>query len=247
MYRAMIAKEVTYQGYEGVQKNAYYARPEDNKLIGGVVFIHHLPGWTELCIETVRRLAHHGFAAISPNMYAAYGEGDPDDIGARARADGGVSDEQMLGDVTGAMSYLRELPECNGKVAVMGFCSGGRHAYLAACRIQEFDAAIDCWGGRVVVTNPKDLNDRHPIAPIEYTKDLNCPLLGLFGNDDKEPDPAQVDLTEKRLKSLHKNYEFHRYDGAGHGFFDWTRPHYRPEQAMDGWKRVVSFLQRTIA
>jgi len=238
MYRDLICREIRYKGHDGVEKNAYYAHPDGDGRYPGVVFIHHIPGWNEPCIETVRRLAHHGFAAISPNLYAAYGEGDPDDIGARARAEGGVSDEQMLGDVAGAMAYLRAQPRANGKVGVMGYCSGGRQTFLAGCRLKNVDAIVDCWGGRVIVKDKP--------CPIDHVKDLNCPIIGLFGNDDKEPDPAQVDKTEEILKSLGKNYEFHRYDGAGHAFFDWSRPSYRPEQAMDGWKKIRAFLAKNL-
>jgi carboxymethylenebutenolidase len=71
-----------------------------------------------------------------------------------------------------------------------------------------------------------------------------CPLLGIFGNDDKNPSPEHVNRTEEELKKLNKRYEFHRYDGAGHGFFDHDRAAYRPEQAVDGWKQVFAFYNR---
>ena len=77
---------------------------------------------------------------------------------------------------------------------------------------------------------------------IDMTKDLNCPLLGLFGNDDRAPSPEQVNQHEAELKKHGKTYEFHRYDGAGHGFFYWHRPLYRPEQAMDGWSKIFAFF-----
>ena len=86
-----------------------------------------------------------------------------------------------------------------------------------------------------------------PTAPIEFTKDLSCPLLGLFGNEDRAPTPEQVNQHEAELKKHGKNYEFHRYDGAGHGFFYYDRPMYRIEQALDGWKKVFAFLQKHVA
>ena len=167
----------------------------------------------------------------------------PDDIGARVRAAGGVSDAQVIGDTEGAMKFLRAQPHANGKVGVIGFCSGGRHTYLVACRLPGVDAAVDCWGGRVMM-DKSALDEKRPVAPIDYTKDLKAPLLGLFGNDDKEPAPDQVNKTEAILKEQGKAYEFHRYDGAGHAFFDWSRPSYRPEQAMDGWSKVLAFFHK---
>jgi len=84
------------------------------------------------------------------------------------------------------------------------------------------------------------------VAPIDYTKDLSCPMIGIFGNDDKSPSPEQVNQHEAELKKHGKNYEFHRYDGAGHGFFYYDRPAYRQEQAVDGWKKTLAFLEKTL-
>jgi carboxymethylenebutenolidase len=80
------------------------------------------------------------------------------------------------------------------------------------------------------------------VAPIDYTADLTAPLLGLFGNDDSHPTPEQVNQHEEELKRLGKEYEFHRYDGAGHGFFYYHAPMYRPEAAMDGWAKIFTFF-----
>jgi carboxymethylenebutenolidase len=208
-----------------------------------MVVIHHLPGWDEWYRECTRKFAHHGYAAISPNLYFREGHGTPEDIGAKVRGAGGVADEQVLGDVEEAMHLLRSLPFVNGKVGVFGTCSGGRHAFLAACRLKGFGAAVECWGGRVVLSK-EELTPKQPVAPIDYTKDLSCPLIGVFGNEDKSPSPEQVNQHEAELKKHGKSHEFHRYDGAGHGFFYYDRPVYRQEQAVDGWKKVLAFLEK---
>jgi carboxymethylenebutenolidase len=93
----------------------------------------------------------------------------------------------------------------------------------------------------------EELNPKAPVAPIDYTKDLSCPLLVLFGNDDRRPSPEQVNLHEQELKKHRKDYEFHRYDGAGHGFFYYDRPNYRIEQALDGWKKVFAFYEKHLS
>jgi carboxymethylenebutenolidase len=79
------------------------------------------------------------------------------------------------------------------------------------------------------------------------TAGLSCPLLGLFGNEDRAPTPEQVDQHEAELKKQGKNYEFHRYDGAGHGFFYYDRPPYRIEQALDGWQKVWAFCEKHLS
>jgi carboxymethylenebutenolidase len=84
--------------------------------------------------------------------------------------------------------------------------------------------------------------------PIKHlTKDLSCPLLGLFGADDQYPSPDQVNELEDELKAQGKTYEFHIYDGAGHGFFSVNRPAYRPEAAVDGWEKILTWFGRYLA
>lgn len=246
MYEGMLAETVAMSGDKGDIINAYFARPLGSGPFPGIVTIHHRPGWDTWYREATRKFAHHGYAAISPNLYFRSGHGTPEDVAAKARSSGGIPDDQVVGDLKGAMQYLRSLPYSNGKVGVFGTCSGGRHAFLAACRLKGFDAAVECWGGRVVMPK-EDLTPQQPVAPIDFTKDLSCPLLGIFGNDDKSPSPEQVNQHEEELKKHHKNYEFHRYDGAGHGFFYYDRPAYRQEQAMDGWKKTFAFLEKYLA
>ena len=241
-YEGQIAETVTLVGHGGDRIEAYFARPLGTTRVPGVVVFHHAPGWDEWTKEVVRKLAHHGYAAISPHLFDRFGPGAFDDVAAAARAAGGISDEQAMGDGRAAMEYLRGLPYANGKVGTIGFCMGGRLAYVAACRLEGLDAAVDCWGGRVIAT-PEELTEKRPVAPIDLTPRMGCPLLGIFGNDDANPDVEQVNRTEAELKRLGKTYEFHRYDGAGHGFFatDWSG--YRQAQAVDGWQKVWRFFE----
>ena len=157
-----------------------------------------------------------------------------------------VPDERIVGEVAGAAAYLRGLSNSNGKIGVIGHCSGGRQSFLAAVSL-PLDAAVDCYGGFVVETPPEG----HPLhgspALVERTADLSCPLLGLFGADDQHPSPEHVAELENALKANGKTYEFHRYDGAGHGFNYWHRPLYRPEQAMDGWSKIFAFYGKHLA
>jgi carboxymethylenebutenolidase len=248
-YQSIIGETVSFQGHNGDKGEAYYARPNKPGRVGGVVLIHHAPGWDEWIIETTRKLAHHGFATISPHLYFRDGPGSPDDVGARVRAAGGVPDDQVVGDVSGAIAFLKSQPNANGKIGVIGFCSGGRHTYLVSCLLAgHIDAAVDCWGGNVVVDDPKQLTPKRPVAPIDLTSRMTAPLLGLFGNDDENPNRDQVNRTEAKLKELGKAYQFHRYDGAGHAFFNHARgPAYRAEAAADGWAKVFAFYNKHLA
>lgn len=243
--QGMIAETTTIKGYNGDTIGAYHARPNGAGPYAGVVLVHHMPGWDEYYRETARRLAFHGFATICPDLYSRDGKGTPDDVTAISRGKGGPSDDQVVGDLEASMKWLKAQSNANGKVGITGTCSGGRYTFLTACRAPGFSAAVECWGGAVVMA-PDQLNAQRPVAPIDYTKDLSCPLLGLFGNDDQSPSPDQVNQHEAELKKHGKNYEFHRYDGAGHGFFYYDRPAYRQVQAMDGWSKLFAFFDANL-
>jgi carboxymethylenebutenolidase len=245
MYEGLLAETVMMTGTNRDWINAYFARPLGAGPFPAMVLAHHMPGWDEWYRETTLKFALHGYITITPNLYFRAGHGTPEDVAAKVRGEGGIPDDQAVGDLAGAMEYVRRLPYSNGKVGVFGTCSGGRHAYLAACRAPGFDAVVDCWGGRVVMA-PDQLNPKSPVSPLEYTKDLNSPLLGIFGNEDRNPTPEQVDQHEAELKKHGKTYEFHRYDGAGHGFFYYHVPAYRQAQAVDGWQKVFAFLEKQL-
>jgi carboxymethylenebutenolidase len=243
VYEGMIAETIGIAGHNGDIIEAYYARPIVATPVPGVIVLHHMPGWDEWSKEVTRKLAYHGYAAICPHLFSRFGPGRWDDVAAAARARGGAPDVQVVGDAEGAATFLRAQPISNGKVGAIGFCSGGRQAYMLACRMRSLDAAVDCWGGRVVV-RPEELTEQQPVPVIDMTRDMRCPLLGIFGNDDVNPDVAQVNRIEEELRKHGKSYEFYRYDGAGHGFFAVDRPSYRPEQAVDGWKKVFAFFEK---
>ena len=218
VHEGMAVELVTIKGYQGDEVHAYVARPNGSGPYPGIVLVHHMPGWDEFYRETARRLADHGYIVVAPNLYERFGHGAPQDVAAKARGEGGVSDDSVVGDCEAALGYLTGLASCNGKVGIIGTCSGGRHSYLVACRVKGFSALVDCWGGNVV--QPADrLTEKQPVAPLDLTGDLEIPLLGLFGNDDQSPSAEQVDEHEEELKRQGKDYEFHRYDGAGHGFW----------------------------
>ncbi|MBI2866349.1 MAG: dienelactone hydrolase family protein [Chloroflexi bacterium] len=240
-YEGMLAETIVMKGHRGDLINAYFSRPLGPGPYPGIVLVHHIPGWDEFYREMARRFTQHGYIVICPNLHFRFGHGTPEEVSAKVRAGGGSPDDSVTGDCEAAMHYLRSLPYSNGKVGIIGTCSGGRQTFLVACRVKGFNAAVDCWGGRVV--QPKEeLTAAQPVAPIEYTKDLSCPLLGLFGEEDQAPSPAQVDQHEEALKKYGKTYQFHRYAGAGHGIFYYDRPMYRQQQAMDVWQKIFAFF-----
>jgi carboxymethylenebutenolidase len=237
-YDAVLSESVAINGAGGDQIEAYLARPLSSGPRGGVVVIHHMPGYDAATKEMTRRFAVLGYNAICPNLYTREAPGaSPDDAAAAARASGGVPDDRLVGDVAGAAAALRALSTANGKVGVIGHCSGGRQAFLAAVSL-DVDAAVDCYGAAVVEGAP----GRESL--IGRAGDLGCPLLGLFGREDSHPAPAETAVLEQRLSELGKTFEFHTFDGAGHAFFAVNRPSYRVEAANEGWDLITAFYGR---
>jgi len=243
MKDSLRAESVRLTGHGGDEIEAYVAQPLGDERVGSVVVIHHMPGFDEGMKEITRKFAAHGYLAVCPNLYSREAPGaSPDDAAAAVRALGGVPDDRLVGDVRGAVQYLTSLESSNGRVATIGYCSGGRQSFLAACSL-PLDAAVDCYGAFVVGTPPE--GSPLKIGPIVHlAKDLSCPLLGLFGADDQYPSPQHVAELEEALKQAGKAYEFHSYEGAGHAFFATDRPSYRPEAAKDGWQRIWDFFGR---
>src|SRR3972149_989610 len=198
-YQGMLAETVNIRGHGGDLIESYFARPVGGGFYPGVVVIHHMPGCDEATKEITRKFAHHGYVAIMPDLHFREGKATPEANSASVRASGGMPDDRTMGDVEGAMAYLRTLPYLNGKVGVIGYCSGGRQAYLAACTLTGIDAVVDCYGGNVVA-GPEELSERQPVAPIDYTRYLKCPILGLFGAEDQRPSPTDVEKTEAEIK-----------------------------------------------
>jgi carboxymethylenebutenolidase len=240
------ARTVEIESADGTTIEAYAASPGGEQPRGGVVVIHHLPGYDRGTKEMVVRFAAMGYDAVCPNLYSRQAPGAaPDDAAAAVRAQGGVPDQQLVDDVAGAAAYLRALPHSNGRAGSIGHCSGGRQSVLAACRV-HLDAAVDCYGAYVVGQPIPDFPIR--VTPLyDDLPNLRCPLLGLFGDEDSYPSPEQVQELATLLERHTKDFDYTSYAGAGHAFFAVDRPSYRVEAAVDGWRRIDAFFGRHLS
>jgi carboxymethylenebutenolidase len=247
MSDALIAETITITAADGAEIEAYSARGVDGAPRGGVVVIHHAHGHDDSTKEIVRRFAAEGYNAVMPNLYHRQAPGaSVEDQMRAALGGGGITDQQLADDVAGGADYLKGLPNANGKVGVIGYCSGGRQSFFAATSLQ-LDAAVDCYGGFVTGTPPENFPIKTMVPIVERTPSLSCPLLGLFGEEDSHPNPAEVAELEEALKAAGKTYEFHSYPGAGHQFFSVDRPAYNVEAATDGWQRILAFYGRYLS
>jgi carboxymethylenebutenolidase len=249
MIDALRADAIRITGADSAEIEAYFAHPDaevEPGSRGGIVMIHHMPGYDSWSKEVARRFATRGYNVVLPNLYWREAPGaEPDDAAAVARAGGGVPDARLIGDVGGAIDYLRALPNSNGKVGVIGHCSGGRQSVLAACNL-PLDAAVECYGAFVVGTPPAESPMK--VGGLEdQLANLGCPLLGLFGEDDKYPSPDQVAELDRLLTGHGKEHDFHSYAGAGHAFFATDRTAYRVEAVLDGYARIDAFYAQHLS
>jgi carboxymethylenebutenolidase len=197
----------------------------------------HGPGLDRFIEAQVEDLARHGYVAAAPDLFHR----QPDDGSETMARVGRLLDREILADADATVALLAELTEIRvGPLAVMGFCMGGRHAYLlAGARPQSWRAAAVFYGGNI-----RKAWGEGP-SPFDRTAQISCPLLGIFGAEDGNPSPDDVEAIDAELTRYGKPHEFHSYDGAGHAFLNFSNPaRYRPVQAGDAWAKLLAFLDR---
>ena len=226
---------------EGPSVPAYVARPLGGDSFPGVVLLHHVAGLDRGTRECAYRIATHGYVVVVPDLHATDAPGlAREEAAARVKSFGGVADSTMLSDVAGAKETLHAFGNWSGQAALLGFCSGGRQAYVAAATL-TFDATVVCYGSRIVAAHD-DLNERRPVSPLSMTEKLACPVLLIFGETDRNPSPAHAAAIESELVSCEKEYELETYRGAGHAFLDAYRDTYSALNAKPAWDRIFAFL-----
>src|SRR5229473_7711371 len=213
MSDALLAETVMITGHNGDEIEAYSARALDEAPRGGVVVIHHMPGYDDQTKEIARNFAYHGYNAVVPNLYWREAPGaSPDDAAAASRAQGGVPDDRLVGDVAGAAAYLRAMPASNGKAGTIGYCSGGRQSFLAACSL-PLDAAVDCYGACVVNPSPPGIPIH--LEPCVHLADrLSCPLLGLFGEEEQDAGTGGDGATRRRPRGAPQDVRVPHLSGS---------------------------------
>jgi carboxymethylenebutenolidase len=209
---------------------------------GAVVVAQHAGGVDGFIREMTRRFAEAGFVAIAPELYHRDTSANPQSMDDAMTMMGRLRDPHIIADCNAAIAHLKTLPQVRAdRIGVTGFCMGGRVAYLMATRAPELNAAIVFWGGNIMRAwgaGP---------APFEETAQITCPILGIFGEDDGNPSPADVARLDAELTRLGKPHEFHSYKGAGHAFMNEGRPSYREEASKDAWAKAVAFFTRHLS
>ncbi|MEZ5232352.1 MAG: dienelactone hydrolase family protein [Acidimicrobiales bacterium] len=223
--------------------DAYLARAVGDGPHGGIIVIHEAFGMVPHISDLARRFAAAGFNAIAPNLYTRTGSPDPTDFPAVFQAMFGKSDAETVADLDLAAAHLRGLDDSNGKVGVIGFCSGGRQTLLYACSSAAPDAAIDCWGGFVDRATQDDVTTPNRPTPVrELAAGASCPIFLAGGADDQNPSPEVLADVAERLRAAGKDVTLKVWDGAGHAFLADYRPSYAEPQAHELWADILDFF-----
>jgi carboxymethylenebutenolidase len=209
-----------------------------------LVLIPDVRGVSDHFRAIAQRFAEAGFGALVLDLYSREGAPDLPDLDAVFRWIRRLPDRRVLGDVAGAVAYLANRPEVRADaIAVAGFCMGGQYALMAACSGAKVAACVS-WYGMLRYAEKDDIK---PQSPLDLADRLTCPYLGLFGADDTLIPPPDIEELRGKLTAANKNFTIISYPGAGHAFFNDTRPEmYRPDAARDSWDKALTFLRRNL-
>ena len=219
----------------GQTMEGYQTRPEGDGSHPAVIVIQEIWGVNSHIQYVTDRLPSLGYVGLAPAMFHREGLMS---IGLHEEMETAVSrmrnctDDTILADVQAAVDYLKTQPFVQGdRIGIVGFCFGGRVSYPAACNISNLKASVVFYGGGI-------------LGALPQTANITMPVLGLFGEEDQNPAPADVAQIEAELTSQGKVHEFHTYPGAGHGFHCNARSSYRPESARDAWGKTMAWFDQ---
>lgn len=219
-------------------------RPEGDGPAPGIVVAQHLPVAHEglekdpFTIDVGEKLAAAGYVAVIPFIFHWW----PPETDVAVKRDE-WNDDKNVADLDAAYKLLTSLDTVDSdRTGIIGHCWGGRVTWLGACHNPDYKAAVVLYGGRIKI----GMGEGCP-APIDLAGKMGCKMMGIFGNDDQNPSPADVADLDAALTSAGIEHVFHQYDGAGHGFQDFVNTErFRKEQTEDSWAKLLAFLDDTL-
>ncbi len=234
--------EILYQ-VDGFKVPAYYAAPAGKSGLPVLLLVHEVFGVHEYIADTARRFARAGYLAIAPELFAR--QGDPGSYGEVGRLLAELVDKapdaQVLADLDGALGWAAANGGDAGKVAITGFCWGGRIVWLYSGHSPRVKAGV-AWYGRLQGT----ASALTPTHPLDITGRLQCPVLGLYAGDDAGIAPDTVRRMQAALAAggaASRASQIVVYPDAPHAFHADYRPSYRKQAAEDGWRRCLNWLR----
>ena len=230
---------------DGTELYGYGAWPEHGTALPGLVVVPDVRGLTDHYRDVARRFAREGFFALAVDLYSREGAPDLPDMPAVFAWIESLPDPRIVGDLGAAVQYLASRSEVRrDRIGITGYCMGGQYALMAACSVPGLSACVSWYG----MLRYAEHNERKPMSPLELAPRLACPYLGLFGAEDALIPNADVAELRTILAREEKTFEIESYAGAGHAFFNDTRPDaYRPAVAAVAWPRAIAFLRKHLA
>ncbi len=225
---------------------AYEARPKTGTgPFPAVIVIFQNAGVNEHIKDVTRRLAKEGYIGLAVDFLSRDGGtmafNTPQDIGAATFR---LPDEQILSDITAAVTYLKGTGVGAPKVGIIGFCFGGRYVVLSAERVKGLDAAVAFYGQLTASNTPGSID------PTKDAASLSCPLMGNYGALDTLS--KAVPAFQEAAKASGKPLDFKVFENTGHAFNDDTRPSgggfgYVPASALEAWTRTLGWFKKYLA
>src|SRR3990170_3718340 len=224
---------------EGAKMRCYVSAPESGGPHPAIIVIQHAGGVDTFVQGMAERFAGEGYVATAPDLYHRE---DPDSSDDPLTRMGRLRDANIVKDVNAAIEHVKRLPEARSeRIGITGFCMGGRVAYLMAAHNPDLRATVVFYGGNIMVPWVEGP------APFALTDRIGSPVLGLFGEEDPNPSPADVAKIDAEMNRLAKVHEFHSYPGAGHAFMNVDRPSYRETAATDAWDKCLAWFRRYLS
>jgi carboxymethylenebutenolidase len=220
----------------------YEARPASGGPAPIVVCISEIWGVHEWVRDVTRRFAKAGFYAVAPELFKREGGvGQLPNIQDILKIVLAVPRKQVLGDVAATVDWAKKRPGARAdRVGVTGHCWGGSTVYQVAATNPDMKAGV-AWYGPPARPYPDQPN---PVTGFDVAKDIKIPMLGLFGETDTGPSPADARKMFDMLKQVNPADEIVFYPGAGHGFFADYRPSYNAAASADAWKRCTGWFDK---
>ena len=239
----LLAGEVTID-VNGFKMPAYRSAPAGKSDLPVVLVISEIFGVHEYIADVTHRLAQAGYMAIAPELFVR--QGDPSEYGEIAKLQSEiiakVPDAQVMADLDATVAWASRNGGNAQKLAMTGFCWGGRITWLYAAHQPQLKAGV-AWYGRLV----GNTTAQTPAHPLALASQLKAPVLGLYGAADTG---IPLDTVEKMKAALAqgpdaaKLSEFVVYPEAPHAFHADYRPSYRKAAADDGWQRMLNWFKK---
>lgn len=219
---------------------AYRAAPINAKNAAVILVVSEIFGVHEYIRDVCRRLAKLGYMAIAPELFARYGDprsytSIPDLF---ANVVSKADDAVVMSDLDACVTWAGKNGGDVAKLAITGFCWGGRITWLYTAHNPKVAAAV-AWYGKLD-GNPTTLQ---PAYPIDVVTKIKVPVLGLYGGADQGIPLSDVDAMRQALEKQGSKSQIHVYDGIGHAFHADYRPSYRKAEAIDGWQRMLAWFK----